>query len=169
MYDTVLSDYKITNTPFKRDPLAELAAVCAKRSDIKLGFYSSTADWHHPAYRFRQESGSAWGDYLHFLHGQVRELCTNYGEVACLWFDGDLPHHPFSEKDQYFKPGGSFEYEELYTLIHSLQPNAVILTTTVTQSHYPKRISRALNKIYPEPTRLVLTPPRSMIYRVRCV
>ena len=126
MYDTALSDYKITNTPFKRDPLAELANACAKRGDVKLGFYSSLLDWHHPAYRFRQESGLAWDDYLHFLHGQVRELCTNYGEVACLWFDGDWPHHPFSEKDQYFKPGGSFEYEELYTMIHSLQPNAVI-------------------------------------------
>lgn len=126
MYDTALSDYKITNTPFKRDPLAELANACAKRNDVKLGFYSSLLDWHHPAYRFRQESGLAWGDYLHFLHGQVRELCTNYGEVACVWFDGDWPHHPFTEKDHYFKPGGSFEYEELYSMIHSLQPNAVI-------------------------------------------
>jgi hypothetical protein len=44
----------------------------------------------------------------------VRELCTNFGEIACIWFDGDWPHHPFSEKDQYFKPGGSFEYETLF-------------------------------------------------------
>lgn len=126
MYDTALSDYKITNTPFKRDPLRELADACAKRSDVKFAVYSSLLDWHHPAYRFRKESGLAWGDYLSFLHGQVRELCTNYGEIAAIWFDGDWPHHPFSEKDQYFKPGGSFEYEELYTMIHTLQPNCVI-------------------------------------------
>ncbi|MFN8440733.1 MAG: alpha-L-fucosidase [Caldilineaceae bacterium] len=126
MYDTALSDYKITNTPFKRDPLAELAAACAKRGDVKLGIYSSLLDWHHPAYRFRKESGLTWNDYLHFLHGQVRELCTNFGEIACIWFDGDWPHHPFSEKDQYFLPGGSFEYEELYSMIHTLQPNAVV-------------------------------------------
>src|SRR5262249_41510473 len=56
MYDTALSDYKVTNTPFKRDPLQELANACARRGDIKLGFYSSLLDWHHPAYRFRQES-----------------------------------------------------------------------------------------------------------------
>jgi alpha-L-fucosidase len=126
MYDTALSDYKVTNTPFKRDPLAELANACAKRRDVKLGFYSSLLDWHHPAYRFRAESGLAWSDYLAFLHGQVRELCTNFGEIACIWFDGDWPHHPFSEKDQYFKPGGSFEYETLFDMIHTLQPDAVV-------------------------------------------
>ncbi len=126
MYDTALSDYKVTNTPFKRDPLAELANAIAKRSDMKLGFYSSLLDWHHPAYRFRQESGLAWSDYIAFLHGQVRELCTNFGEIMCVWFDGDWPHHPFSEKDQYFKPGGSFEYDKLYDMIHTLQPDAVI-------------------------------------------
>ena len=126
MYDTALGDYKVTNTPFKRDPLAELANACAKRRDVKLGFYSSLLDWHHPAYRFRAESGLAWSDYLAFLHGQVRELCTNFGEIACVWFDGDWPHHPFSEKDDYFKPGGSFEYEALYDMIHTLQPDAVV-------------------------------------------
>jgi alpha-L-fucosidase len=126
MYDTALSDYKVTNTPFKRDPLAELANACAKRRDVKLGFYSSLLDWHHPAYRFRAESGLAWSDYLAFLHGQVRELCTNFGEIACIWFDGDWPHHPFSEKDQYFKPGGSFEYETMFDMIHTLQPDAVV-------------------------------------------
>lgn len=126
MYDTQLSDYKVTNTPFGRDPIAELAAACARRGDIKLGFYSSLLDWHHPAYRFRQESGLAWSDYLDFLHGQVRELCTNFGELACLWFDGDWPHHPFDATNEYFRPGGSFEYDKLYDMIHTLQPDTVI-------------------------------------------
>ena len=126
MYDTALSEYKVTNTPFKRDPIAELANACAKRGDVKLGMYSSLLDWHHPAYRFRAESGLAWSDYIGFLHGQVRELCANFGEIACVWFDGDWPHHPFSAKDEYFKPGGSFEYESLFDMIHTLQPDAII-------------------------------------------
>jgi alpha-L-fucosidase len=63
MYDTALSDYKVTNTPFRRDPIAELAEACS-RHGIKLGFYVSLLDWHHPAYRFRAESGLAWADYL---------------------------------------------------------------------------------------------------------
>lgn len=126
MYDTALSDYKVTNTPFKRDPIRELADAIARRSDMKLGFYSSLLDWHHPAYRFRTESGLAWSDYLDFLHGQVRELCTNYGELACLWFDGDWPRHKIDESNAYFVAGGSFEYEKLYDMIHTLQPHAVV-------------------------------------------
>jgi alpha-L-fucosidase len=126
MYNTGLSDYKVTNTPFKRDPLEELASACARRSDIKLGFYSSLLDWHHPGYRFRQESGLAWSDYLEFLHGQVRELCTNFGEIACIWFDGDWPHHLINESNAHFAAGGSFEYDALYDMIHTLQPDAYI-------------------------------------------
>jgi alpha-L-fucosidase len=128
MYDTALSDYKVTTfTPFQRDPVRELADAVAKRSDMKLGFYSSLLDWHHLAYRFREESRLAWSDYLEFLHGQVRELCTNFGEIACMWFDGDWPRHKFTADDAYFLPGGSFEYDKLYDMIHTLQPNAVII------------------------------------------
>ena len=126
MYDTQLSDYKVTNTPFKRDPIAELAEACAKRGDVKLGFYSSLLDWHHPAYRFRQESGLAWSDYIGFLHGQVRELCTNFGEIVEIWFDGEWPHHHFDETNQHFKAGGPFEYDALYNMIHTLQPDAIV-------------------------------------------
>ena len=125
MYDTALSDYKVTNTPFRRDPLRELAEACV-RHGIKLGFYVSLLDWHHPAYRFRAESGLAWDDYLGFLHGQVRELCTQYGEVAAVWFDGDWPRSALDPDRAYFLPGGSFEYEKLYAMIHELQPDAVI-------------------------------------------
>ena len=127
MYDTQLSDYKVTNTPFQRDPIAELAEACARRGDIKLGFYSSLLDWHHPAYRFREESGLVWSDYIDFLHGQVRELCTNYGNLACIWFDGDWPRHAINESNAYFKAGGSFEYDKLYDMIHTLQPDAVVM------------------------------------------
>jgi alpha-L-fucosidase len=127
MYDTALSDYKVTNSAFKRDPVQELADAVARRNDMKLGFYNSLLDWHHPAYRFRQESGLAWSDYLDFLHGQVRELCTNFGEIACIWFDGEWPRREVPENERYFLAGGSFEYDRLYGMIHDLQPNAVIV------------------------------------------
>lgn len=125
MYDTALSGYKITNTPFRRDPIAELAEACA-RHDVKMGFYVSLLDWRHPAYRFRKESGLAWEDYVGFLHGQVRELCTNYGELACVWFDGDWPRSALDPEREYFLAGGSFEYDKLYDMIHILQPGAVV-------------------------------------------
>jgi len=126
MYDTTLSDYKVTRTPFRRDPLAELANACARRTDLKPGFYVSVLDWHHPAYRFREQSGLAWADYLAFLHGQVRELCTGFGDVACFWFDGDWPRQALDDTNRHFAAGGSFEYGTLYDLIHTLQPDAVI-------------------------------------------
>ncbi len=133
MYDTALSEYKVTRTPFGRDPLAELAAACARRGDLRLGFYVSLLDWRHPSYQARPSSPQAWEDYLAFLHGQVRELCTQYGPLACLWFDGDWPHQPhdadtgFSESGLAFHPGGDFRYPALYNLIHRLQPDAVVL------------------------------------------
>ncbi len=127
MYNTAFSDYKVTNTPFKRDPLDELANACARNGGVKLGFYSSLLDWHHPAYRYRAESGLAWSDYLDFLHGQVRELCTNFGEIACIWFDGHWPRQTLDANNAYFEPGGSFNYESLYGMIHTLQPQAVVL------------------------------------------
>ncbi len=125
MYNTALSDYKVTNTPFKRDPLRELAEACA-RHGLKLGFYVSLLDWHHPAYRFRAESGLAWTDYVSFLHGQVRELCTQYGEIAAIWLDGDWPAQTLDESNRYFQAGGAFEYEALYEMIHTLQPHAIV-------------------------------------------
>jgi len=78
LYDTALSDYKITTfTPFKRDMVRELADArdmvreladaCARSNDVKLGLYHSVLDWHHPAYRFRQESGLAWSRTLQQL------------------------------------------------------------------------------------------------------
>src|SRR5207302_1289159 len=71
MYDTALSDYKVTNTPFGRDPIAELAEACSRRN-VRLGFYVSLLDWHHPAYRetFRTRNELAWDAYVEFLHGQ---------------------------------------------------------------------------------------------------
>jgi alpha-L-fucosidase len=69
----------------------------------------------------------AWSDYLAFLHGQVRELCANFGEIVCMWFDGDWPRHKFDDSNAYFAAGGSFEYDRLYSMIHTLQPNAVVM------------------------------------------
>lgn len=125
MYDTALTDYKITNTPFKRDPVAELAEACTRRG-IKLGFYSSLLDWYHPAYRSKER----WPEFVEFIHGQVRELCTNYGEIVSMWFDGYWPRHRSNPIKDYFVAAGDFEFEKLFDMIHSLQPDAVILNNT---------------------------------------
>ena len=51
----------------------------------------------------------AWSDYIEFLHGQVRELCTQFGEIACIWFDGDWPQQSLDSSNAYFA-GSLFEH-----------------------------------------------------------
>jgi alpha-L-fucosidase len=129
MYDTALSDYKVTNTPFGRDPMTELREAC-DRHGIRLGFYVSLLDWHHPAYRaaLRERSGLAWDDYVGFLHGQVEELSTQYGDIAEYWLDGYWPAEWATHREKnWFGPSGDFRLPELYDQIHTLQPDAVIM------------------------------------------
>ncbi len=129
MYDTALSDYKITSTTFARDPLAELADACRDHG-IRLGFYVSVLDWHHPAYRetFRRKNGLAWDEYVAFLHGQIRELCTDYGDISEFWLDGYWPTSwPWLRFPNWFAPGGDLRLEEAIELIHELQPDAVVM------------------------------------------
>ncbi len=82
MFDSKLTDYKITNSPFQRDVCAELAAAC-HAAGISLGFYYSPPDWHNPDFIKNEDQ------YIQYMHGQVRELLTNYGQVDILWFDHD--------------------------------------------------------------------------------
>ncbi len=94
MYPSKASPFNIMDaTPFGRDPLKELAAAC-RQHGIKLGFYYSQAqDWHHPggaAYggHWDKAQDGSMDAYLDSLAApQVRELLTNYGPVAVLWWD----------------------------------------------------------------------------------
>jgi alpha-L-fucosidase len=94
MYHSKADRFNIYDaTPFKRDPLAELAAAC-KKEGLRLGFYYSQAqDWNHPG---GAASGGHWDpaqegsmdDYTDRVAvPQVRELLTQYGDVAVLWWD----------------------------------------------------------------------------------
>ena len=109
-FDSRLTDYKITSvhSPFGRDIVAELARAC-HANGLRLGFYYSQPDWHHPHYRTRSH-----GKYVEYLHGQLRQLCTNYGKVDIVWFDG---------------LGGSaadWDAPKLIQMIRELQPGVLI-------------------------------------------
>jgi alpha-L-fucosidase len=93
LFKTELTDYNIVAaTPFGRDPLKELADECQKQG-LPLGFYySQTQDWHHPDGDGNDwdydESQKDFGGYIDtYVKPQVRELLTNYGPVALIWFD----------------------------------------------------------------------------------
>ena len=109
MFDSQLTEYDIAGTPYGKDLLKDLAGAC-HRNDFGLGLYYSLPDWHHPAYLTDQHE-----DYIAYLRGQLRELCSNYGEVDVIWFDG--------------KQQGTAETwgaPRLVAMIRELQPRALI-------------------------------------------
>lgn len=107
-------------SPFTRDPLKELAQEC-KRQGIRLGFYHSIMDWHHPDYlprrgwETRSASGADMNRYVDYMKGQIRELLTGYGPISVLWFDGGWERN---EQD--------LRSKEVNQMIRELQPNILI-------------------------------------------
>ncbi|MES2179975.1 MAG: alpha-L-fucosidase [Gemmatimonadota bacterium] len=124
MFATKTSRYNIVDfTPFKRDPMKELADECAAQG-IKLFFYYSQLDWHHPDYWPRGRTGKStgraeageWTRYLDFMDVQLEELLTHYGPIGGIWFDG-----------MWDKPDADWRLDRTYALIHRLQPSALIV------------------------------------------
>jgi alpha-L-fucosidase len=123
MFDSKVSDYNIVaRTPYKKDPLKALADEC-RRQGLKLFFYHSQLDWHHPDYYPRGRTGldsgrpeqGNWPRYLEYMNAQLTELLTNYGDIAGIWFDG-----------WWDKPDADWQLDKTYALIHRLQPHALI-------------------------------------------
>lgn len=96
LWDTATTDFKVTNTPARRDVLRELADACRRRG-MKLGLYYSNPDWHHPnAYNPKsthQLERPNPGDepdlerYRAYVKRQISELMSDYGEIVCLFWD----------------------------------------------------------------------------------
>ena len=123
MFDSKISDWNIVQrTPYGKDPLKMLAEE-AHRQGIKLFFYYSQLDWHNPDYYPLGSTGHASGRpaggdfnrYLDYMDAQLRELLTNYGEIGGIWFDG-----------MWDKPDAEWRLNKTYSLIHSLQPAALV-------------------------------------------
>ena len=123
MWGTKQNKWNIVDaTPYGKDPQKMLAEEC-KKQGIKLFFYHSQLDWHHPDYyplgRTGQSSGRPFGGdfnkYLDFMDAQLTELLTGYGDVAGIWFDG-----------MWDKPHADWRLRKTYDLIHKLQPAAMV-------------------------------------------
>jgi alpha-L-fucosidase len=123
MFSSRLTDFNIVDaTPFHNDPLKALAKACHEQN-IKLFIYYSLLDWHHPDYFPLGKTGKAagrepkgdWSRYVSYYQGQVRELCTNYGELGGLWFDGCWD-----------KPDAPWDLAGTYRIIHETQPHALV-------------------------------------------
>ncbi|PTS91337.1 alpha-L-fucosidase [Pedobacter sp. HMWF019] len=133
MWDTKYSDFNIMNTPYKKDIVKMIAEECHKQG-MKLFLYYSLLDWRREDYphetgRTGQFSGRTgkgnYASYLQFMKNQLTELLTNYGEISGIWFDGHWDQTaPEGEKDRSSRI--DWKYDEIYGLIHKLQPQCMI-------------------------------------------
>ena len=133
MFNSKASNYNIVEkTPYGKDVLKMLAEACRKH-DIKLFFYYSQLDWYRDDYFPRGRTGNGikgrgegkWEDYINFMKVQLTELLTNYGEIGGIWFDGQWDQHDWDGK-RFGKINVDFKLDEVYKLIHDLQPQALI-------------------------------------------
>ncbi len=101
LFDSKYTDYKVTNTPYGKDIVKEYVEAF-RAEGIKIGFYYSLIDWHHPDFTIdvihpRREDGEELDKgrdikkYAEYMRNQVTELLTNYGKIDVLWFDYSYP------------------------------------------------------------------------------
>ena len=123
LFDSKLTRYDVIDwAPFGRDVVKELSDEC-HRQGLKIFFYYSHLDWHHPDYyplgwtgwENGRQPGGDWKKYVEYYEGQLRELCGNYGKIGGIWFDG-----------WWDKPEADWDLKGAYGIIHGLQPEAMI-------------------------------------------
>ena len=121
MFDSKFTDFDITSTPFTRDVLKELSDECHKEG-IKICWYYSIMDWHHPDYLPRREwekdrsaDSANFDRYVRYMKNELKELLTNYGEIGVLWFDGEWEENWNPQRGK-----------DLYAYVRKLQPNIII-------------------------------------------
>ncbi len=135
MWHSKVSRYNVVDgTPYGRDVLKLLADACA-RHDLKLFFYHSHLDWHHPDYFPRGKTGQYGGRpergdfnrYLDFMDAQIAELAGgDYGRLAGFWFDGWWDQHFDEDDEEDRRTRVDWRLGQTYDLIHRLQPHALI-------------------------------------------
>ena len=136
LWDSKLTDYKAPNTPAGRDLLRPMIDAFRKRG-IRVGLYHSLIDWHHPDYiidphigpykslpaeeRAKMNAGRDMARYAEYLHGQTRELLTQFGDIDILWYDFSYP-----KDDGTGKGRNDWQSEKLVKMIRELQPRVIL-------------------------------------------
>lgn len=132
-WDSKYTDYKCTNTPYGKDIIKEYVEAF-RAEGIKVGFYYSLIDWHHPDFTIdknhpqRQDNeanyeplnkGKDMSRYRQYMKDQVTELLTNYGEISIIWFDFSYPGKNGKGRDDW-------DSEGLLKLTRKLQPGIIV-------------------------------------------
>ena len=141
LWDSKYTDFKVTNTPIGRDLLKEI--VDAFRAEgIRVGFYYSLIDWHHPDFVIDRRNGPYRNlpdeefkkhnenrdmrRYAKYMRDQVTELLTNYGKIDILWFDFSYPDKEHPEDITLGKGHTHWESEELLKTARAIQPDIIV-------------------------------------------
>ncbi|HEX8237159.1 MAG TPA: alpha-L-fucosidase [Abditibacteriaceae bacterium] len=135
LWDTQQNDLSVVKkTPAGRDLIGPYVDALREHG-LKVGFYFSHLDWSHPDYapipQFERNSqtlssktyeqwpdgaqNEAWQRFLTFHRGQLQELCSQFGKIDLLWFDGD-----WTPGDEYWNMA------ELRDQLHSWQPEVIL-------------------------------------------
>ena len=133
LFDSKFTDYKATNTPVGKDLIKEYVEAF-RAEGLKVGFYYSLIDWHHPDYTIDRvhpqgqapntdfealNKGRDMNKYREYMKNQVRELLTNYGEISIIWFDYSFPGKNGKGRDDW-------DSQNLLKLARSLQPGIMV-------------------------------------------
>jgi alpha-L-fucosidase len=140
LWDSQLTDYKAPNSPAGRDLLRPMVDAFRARN-MRVGFYHSLIDWHHPNYVIDNRNhprraelaadpsinqGRDQKKYIDYLHGQVRELLTQFGPIDVLWFDFSFVDKEHRDDLSRGKGREAWGSEQLLKLIRQLQPKILL-------------------------------------------
>lgn len=115
LWDSKLSDYNAVKCGPGRDLVREYVEAC-REFGLRIGFYYSLMDWHHPDGARCAKDLKARRRFLDYTQGLVRELCTNYGTIDILWYDVSWPLKSPLEWDSY----------RMNAMVRELQPGIII-------------------------------------------
>ena len=113
-FDTKLTNYCAPKQACGRDLVAEFVEA-ARGEGLRVGFYYSLMDWHHPDGARCLTDEAARGRFVEYTHGLIRELLTNYGKIDVLWYDVDWPLSP-----------QQWESEKMNKMVFELQPDIIV-------------------------------------------
>ncbi|MCC6442800.1 MAG: alpha-L-fucosidase [Armatimonadetes bacterium] len=114
LFDSALTDYNAKKRGPGRDLVAEYVEA-ARAEGLRVGFYYSMMDWHHPDGARCKHDEQARRRFVGYIHGQVRELCTNYGKLDIMWYDVSWP-----------LDAEGWESAKMNAMVRQLQPDIII-------------------------------------------
>lgn len=115
LWDSQVTDYTSVAQAPCRDYVREYVEAF-RAAGLRVGLYYSLADWRIPAYwNGPALDPEGWAAFRDYVHAQVRELLSNYGQIDVIWFDGAWPH-----------AAPDWKSAELVALMRELQPEILI-------------------------------------------